>query len=150
MRYIERVETVDVKLPAMPILAGLDEAALEIIASGTHREVFQPGESILREGESGNHMYWVESGSARVFKTCEFNEERELAILGPGDTFGEGCILTTLPRIASVQAITEMATLSFSSMTFYRLYRRMADQYSILMLNIARDLSRRLRRLDQG
>jgi CRP-like cAMP-binding protein len=59
------------------------------------------------------------------------------------------CILETLPRAATVRAFEATSLDALSSMAFYELYRAMPEQYSILVLNIARDLSRRLRRLDE-
>ena len=68
--------------------------------------------------------------------------------MGVGDFFGEMCILETLPRAATVLAVTDATLYSLTSMAFYHLYEVMPGQYSILVLNIARDLSRRLRHLD--
>ncbi|MBI3875106.1 MAG: cyclic nucleotide-binding protein, partial [Verrucomicrobia bacterium] len=59
------------------------------------------------------------------------------------------CILETLPRVATVQAVTETHLLWMSSLAFLHLYERLPAQYGLLVLNIARDLSRRLRRLDE-
>jgi CRP-like cAMP-binding protein len=60
------------------------------------------------------------------------------------------CILETLPRSATVQAMVDSTLLSLSSVTFYHLYHEMPAQHSILVVNIARDLSRRLRHLDEA
>jgi CRP-like cAMP-binding protein len=74
----------------------------------------------------------------------------KIARLGAGDFFGEMCILETLPRAATVETVTESLLSSLSSINFYQFYQAMPEQYSILLLNIARDLSRRLRKLDDA
>ena len=87
-----------------------------------------------------------------VMPKCLYNgktDEVELAKLGERDFFGEMCILETLPRSATVQAVVDTTLYSLTAMTFYHLYQAMPGQYSILLLNIARDLSRRLRHLDE-
>jgi len=59
------------------------------------------------------------------------------------------CILETLPRSATVQATEDATLYSLSSIVFYQLYESLPRQYGILLVNIARDLSRRLRHLDE-
>jgi len=144
------VETVELVLPPISILAGLDEEALDLLAREAHRSVFPTGELITREGESGNRLFMIESGRVRIFKKCASDGgEVELALLGANDSFGEGCILTALPRAASAQAVADTILYSLSSMAFYHLYHALPAQYGILILNIARDLARQLRRLDE-
>jgi CRP-like cAMP-binding protein len=84
----------------------------------------------------------------RVCKRFDRADEVELARLRAGNFFGEMCILETLPRAATVQAVPATRLYTLSSQTFYHLFKTMPDQYSLLLLNIARDLSRRLRHLD--
>ena len=137
------------RLPPVRVLNGLSEKALGLLSSQAERHVIPPGTVFVKEEETGNRMFLIESGAVRVFKNRK-GKEVELAVLKTGDCFGEGCILTTLPRMASVQSTIETVVYSLSSMAFYRLYQTMPDQYSILVLNIARELSRRLRELDDS
>jgi CRP-like cAMP-binding protein len=91
----------------------------------------------------------IGTGAVRVCKNLGRADEIELAKFGPRDFFGEMCILETLPRCASVQATEHTVLQSLTSLAFHHLYEAMPRQYSILVLNIARDLSRRLRRVDE-
>ena len=97
----------------------------------------------------GNRFFLVGEGLVRVCKHLGLPHEVELARLSPGDFFGEMCILETLPRSATVQAVIDTTVYSLTSLNFYHLYQAMPAQYSILVVNIARDLSRRLRHLDE-
>lgn len=108
------------------------------------------GENVFCEGDVGAKFYLIKSGSVRVVKKIGTPDEVLLARLGPRDFFGEMCIFDTLPRAATVQAteVTELICLSPSA--FYHLYKARPEQHSILLLNIARDLSRRLRKLDEA
>ena len=135
-------------LPAVSILDGLSEAAITLLAKEAQRVVAEPGLRVISEGEPGEHLFLIESGSVRVCKRCGQPGETELDRLGPGEFFGEMCILETLPRSASVQAVNEAVVFRISSSAFYRLYQELPDQFAVLVLNIARDLSRRLRRID--
>jgi CRP/FNR family cyclic AMP-dependent transcriptional regulator len=140
---------VTVTLDKIPILAGLDEAALDLLRQGTMESKVEAGSVIVREGETGNRLFLIAEGSVRVCKHFGEPNEFELARFYPGDFVGEMCILETLPRCATVQAVTDSMLYSVSSMTFHHLYQDMPRQYSILVLNIARDLSRRLRHVDE-
>ena len=131
------------------IFAGLDESALSLLMSRVRRTTAPADGVIVREGEPGNQLYLIASGSVRICKRFGRPDQLELARLGPGDFFGEMCILETLPRAATVQAMAEATLYWLPSLAFYDLFRANAEQYSILILNIARDVSRRLRRLDE-
>ena len=132
------------------IFAGLDEPALERLMSKALRLEVPAGRVVVREGESGNQFYLVMSGCARVVKGFGTEREVELAQIRTGDFFGEMCLLETLPRVATVQTVSAAKLLRLSAMAFLDLYETRPDQHSILILNLARDLSRRLRRLDEA
>jgi len=133
----------------VPIFAGLDEKALEIFLEHASRIVVPDGGVIAREGETNRCMYLTEAGSVRIIKNFDAPDSVTLATLGPGEFFGEMCILETLPRSATAQAAGPAKVVSVDSMAFYHLYQKIPAQHSVLILNIARDLSRRLRHLDE-
>jgi CRP/FNR family transcriptional regulator, cyclic AMP receptor protein len=133
----------------VPIFAGLDSQALAIFLERAERIVVPAAAVIAREGEANHCMYLIESGAVSIIKKFGTADPVLLASLGAGDFFGEMCILETLPRAASAQAATEAAVVSVTSSAFYHLYQKRPRQHCILLLNIARDLSRRLRHLDE-
>jgi CRP/FNR family cyclic AMP-dependent transcriptional regulator len=133
----------------VPIFAGLTEETLEALSKRSHETTVPAGALIVREGEMGNRFYLVGAGSVRVVKGHGKPEAVELARLSKGDFFGEMCILETLPRVATVEALETTVYYSLSSLAFYHLYESSPSEYSILVLNIARDLSRRIRILDE-
>lgn len=139
LEYLERA----------PIFAGLEPSALQLLVSRAQRSVVPAGAVILKEGEPGNRFFLIESGAVRVLKNYGAPEETELARLEANDFFGEMCILETLPRTATVRAAAETSLISLSSMAFLHLYEQVPAQYGLLVLNLARDLSRRLRHLDE-
>jgi CRP-like cAMP-binding protein len=137
-------------LQNVPIFAGLNEAALNLLWDRAKEVKAPAGEVVVREGETGNRLFVVGKGQVRVCKHFGQVGEVELAKLAPGNFFGEMCILETLPRSATVQAITDATLYTLTSLSFYHLYEQMPAQHSILVLNIARDISRRLRHLDEA
>lgn len=136
-------------LQNVPIFAGLNEAALNLLWERAREIKAAAGDVVVREGETGNRLFVVGEGQVRVCKNFGQPDELELANLGPRNFFGEMCILETLARSATVQAVTDTTLYSLTSLVFYHLYESMPAQHSILVLNIARDVSRRLRHLDE-
>jgi CRP/FNR family cyclic AMP-dependent transcriptional regulator len=136
-------------LCSVPIFAGLDDKALAIFLEHAERISVPKDALITREGEVNHFMYLIEAGEVSIIKNFNTPDPVALAVLGPGQFFGEMCILETLPRVATGKATRETTVVSVASTAFYHLYEKMPRQHSILILNLARDLSRRLRHLDE-
>ena len=136
-------------LCVVPIFAGLDGEALEILLEHSETMVV-PGDGVIaREGEVNNCMYVIEAGEVSILKCCDTPDPVKLATLGPGEFFGEMCILEAQPRSATGKASGQVTVVKIAAPAFYHLYQRIPRQYGILLLNMARDLSRRLRHLDE-
>jgi len=71
-----------------------------------------------------------------------------VAILGPSDCFGEMSMIDMQARSASVRALAPSRLLKVTSEDMDGLYRSDLKSYTLIVLNIARDLSRRLRVTD--
>jgi CRP/FNR family transcriptional regulator, cyclic AMP receptor protein len=134
----------------VPIFAGLNERAVEVFLGQARQITVPAGEVIAREGESNDCMYLIEAGEVCIMKNFDSQNPVTLAVLGPGECFGEMCILDTQPRSATGKAVTAATVLSVPSSAFSKLYQRAPEQYCLILLNITRDLSRRLRHLDDA
>lgn len=74
---------------------------------------FVNGEKVIEEGDSGDSIFIVKSGQARVLAHI-LGKEIELAILSEGDVFGEVAFLTGRPRTASVVAKGPLTVIEIS------------------------------------
>src|SRR5436190_22155710 len=99
-------------LQNVTILAGLDESAIVFLSGRVIEGKAPTGSVIVREGDVGNRFFFVGEGMVRVCKHFDQPDEVELTRLGKGDFFGEMCILETLPRCATVQAVTDTVVFS--------------------------------------
>jgi CRP/FNR family cyclic AMP-dependent transcriptional regulator len=136
-------------LQAIPIFAGLTTVALTEIAGAVEETAFHKDEIIIREGEPGNRMFIIGAGSVEIVKNLGRSRETVLAVLLPKDFLGEMSIIECVARSASVRAIEETTLFAIKGIDLYHLFQKHPDQYGIVMLNIARDISRRLRALDE-
>jgi CRP/FNR family transcriptional regulator, cyclic AMP receptor protein len=106
------------------------------------------GEPVFREGEDGSTMYVVLAGEMEVTKRSRGGVDARVAVLGPGDWFGEMSIVDIQPRSASVRALAPGKLIRISAADLDSLYRHDVRSYAIIVLNLARELSRRLRVAD--
>jgi CRP-like cAMP-binding protein len=109
---------------------------------------YAPGDVVFHEGESARELFVVINGEFEVLKRSKRGIEARVAILGMGDWFGEMSIVDAQPRSASVRALAQSKLLVVSSADLEALYRRDVKAYALLVLNVARELSRRLRVAD--
>jgi CRP-like cAMP-binding protein len=93
-------------------------------------------------------MYVILEGEVEVLRRSKRGHETRVAVLGPGDWFGEMSILDVLPRSASTRSLAPSRLLRLTAHDLDALYRRDMRSYALLVLNIAREMSRRLRVAD--
>jgi CRP-like cAMP-binding protein len=78
---------------------------------------FQKDSMIFAEGEPGNELFIIQKGSVTISKIVD-NKEVLLAILKPGDIFGEMALLEAKPRAASAVAYEECMLLAINRANF--------------------------------
>jgi CRP/FNR family cyclic AMP-dependent transcriptional regulator len=137
-------------LAATPLLAGLHPEALALLEQEGISHAFAAGEVIVREGEEGHAFFVLLEGDVEIIKHAGQPHPVVLARLHSHTFFGEMCIVEPMTRAATVRAVTQVAALEIKAATLHHLFRKMPDQYAIVLLNLARDLARRLRALDDA
>jgi CRP/FNR family cyclic AMP-dependent transcriptional regulator len=130
------------------LFGALSDDVLEYLSTLLSVESPPAGATLFREGEDANAMFVVISGEVEVLKRSKRAVDARVAVLGPGDWFGEMSIVDIQPRSATVRALAPSRLLRISSADLDALYRHDLRSYAIIILNLARELSRRLRVAD--
>jgi CRP-like cAMP-binding protein len=130
------------------LFGALPDAVLEGLTRSLLTERIAAGTVVFREGESAHCLYVLIDGEVEVLKKSHAGREHRVAMLGPTDCFGEMSLIDVQPRSATVRAIAPSRVVRMSSEDFDKLYRQDLKSYALVVLNIARDLSRRLRVAD--
>jgi len=104
---------------------------------------YHDGDLIVREGDSGDSMYVIQSGTVEIFQTKN-GVDVHLNYLKEGDFFGEMAIFEKESRSASVRAVDDTRILTIDKKSFLK---RIHEDPS-LAFNIIQHLSQRLRQLD--
>jgi len=141
---------VDAELLAqVPIFGGLPPHVLGQLLSAASVRRVDAGVQLIREGELAKSVFVVCEGELEICKRGTNGSEFRLAVLKRGDCVGEMSLIDIQPRSATVRTLTPALLLAIDNAGSARLYQEHPEAYLLLVLNIAREISRRLRRADQ-
>lgn len=135
-------------LQGMPIFGGIREDILEFILQEAPIISITQGEYFFREQARGRSMYVLEQGKVLVTKTWE-GHEYVLAEMKKGDCFGEMSLIDLGPRTASVLALEDCLAIKLTNVNILKIYQRDLEQFVMIQMNMAREVSRRLRHTDE-
>jgi len=103
---------------------------------------FRKGEVIFREGDPGTIFYAILAGEVQIRREAS---GKVLAVLKPGEVFGEMAVLDNYPRSATAIALSPVEVFAFDG-------RRLLEDFPHLSVKLlrylARELSKRLREAD--
>ncbi len=127
----------------------IDQAEiLEQLAETLHEVVFETGDPILTEGEPGSDFFMLTSGKAGVFRKTAEGDVYKVASLD-GDMhafFGEGALLDSERRSATIKAETRCHCLVLDRTTFERFTHKHPHWALPVLTRIARAVLARLRK----
>jgi CRP/FNR family transcriptional regulator, cyclic AMP receptor protein len=132
-------------LRRVPLLASLTELQIETLAGASARRAFPKGRMIVAEGEPSQSLYILLSGRAKVQRSDSEGKEVILAVLGPGEFFGEMSLIDDAPRSASVITIESCDFMAIQKETFKHMLQHSPEMCQLIM----RSLVRRLREADK-
>jgi CRP-like cAMP-binding protein len=148
VRVMDNTGVSAAELRNIGLFGALSDDVLSVLEGMLSVVVPQNGEVIFREGDEANAMYVVLGGEMEVTKSSRNGVDARVAVLGPGDWFGEMSIVDIQPRSATVRAVAPGRLVRISAADLDALYRHDVRSYAIVVLNLARELSRRLRVAD--
>ena len=125
------------------LLDGLEKEQIEKILPLMEEETFDAGTDIIVEGKRSDKLRIILEGRVAVVKNSII-----LVELDKGDVFGEMEILDVGPAEATITSLAHTKVLSLSIDTLGEIFELDLKIHSFLLMNLARDLSRRLRKMD--
>ena len=118
----------------------LDNKSLEAISNAAVEQTYQPGQLIMRQGDTGVGAFIIRNGKVEIIQERDGKEQR-IATLGPGDVVGEMALLDEFPRSASVRAIEPTTALGIQRWHF----KGILESHPQLALALLPILTRRIR-----
>jgi CRP-like cAMP-binding protein len=132
----------------MPVFGGLSADTLTTVVENAPIVQATTGEAYFREGAPADAMFVLEGGRVTVVKSWA-GETRRLAILERGDCFGEMGLIDLGPRSATVIALEPTKAIRIDMGLIQRFYETDLKQFTLIQMNICREMSRRLRAADE-
>ncbi len=137
---------VDEALHTAPLFAGLDDDAADALRA-TMTDVDLPrGRALFREGDTGDALYTVVSGKVKLGRKAADGRENLLAILGPGEMFGELSVFDPGPRSTTATAVTRAKLLRLAQAELMPWLTERPEVAAALL----RQLAHRLRRTSES
>lgn len=136
-------------LPSIALFGGLERPTLERIIGMLTVQRLEPGTEVCKQGEAGRSMFVVRSGEAVVYREQASGHRARLIRMGPGEFFGEMTLIDIMKRSATVVIEKPTVLLSLGNRELYRLYNEDVAGYVMVLQNLCRELSRRLRTTNQ-
>ena len=136
------------KLPLLKnigIFAGLTSEDLKVIANITREEHFDSGATIFKEADPGGKLYFIVSGTVKIYRDSVGEQRKILASFGINEVFGEISIFDDLPRSASAVTSENCDLLSISAPELNKLLAYNTGLAVRLLRELVRNLSKRLR-----
>ncbi len=131
-------------LQAMPIFGGLRADVLDRVVEAAKVVTTARGEYFFHEGDKAESMFVLEAGEVALLRHSA-GEHYVLGQLRAGDCFGEMALFDLFPRSASVVATAPCTAIELSTTSLTQLFEADLEQFALFHMNVARELSRRLR-----
>lgn len=127
-----------------PVCGGLKKETLQLVLSQSDELEVPADQFLFREGETGDCLYVIRRGTAVVQRTWQ-GQPIVLARIKPGDCVGEMSLIDLQRRFASVKAEQDCSVIRIPYTALIRLCQTDMEQYAMVMMNLGREVSRRLR-----
>ena len=134
-------------LQGMPFFGAISDASVGLILELSETMEKSVGDYFFNQGDLGDSLYLLEEGRVVIFKHAE-NKEFILRYAEKGDCFGELALIDFTPRSASVRAEKDCVAIRIPASALHSLYKQDPEQFLIIQMNMAREVSRRLRAAD--
>jgi SulP family sulfate permease len=134
----------EIPLERLAFAAGLDGGEIEALRQAVRRKELDPGETLFREGEPGDHLYLLARGAVSI-SIGGADRASRIVTFAPGSIFGEAAMLDGGLRSATAVVAEDAVVYSLSRSGLERLASIQPALANKLLLNLGRHLSGRLR-----
>jgi signal transduction histidine kinase len=127
------------------LFSGIEAASVENLLLRGQWDDYPMDHLVFAEGDPGDRLYLIETGSIAISKLAEEGHEEQLSKMGEGDYFGEMAIFDGKPRSANARALTPVRLWSVGTSDFETI---LASNPGMVM-NLFRNIIARLRSMDE-
>ncbi|MFE7632289.1 Crp/Fnr family transcriptional regulator [Kocuria sp. NPDC057446] len=125
-----------------PLFASLDDQAFAALTEELTEVDLSRGSTLFHEGDPGDQLYFIVSGKIKLGRTAPDGRESLVAIMGPGELFGEMALFDPSPRSTSATAVSETRLAGLKHDNLKKVIERSPDVSAQLLQALARRLRR--------
>ena len=125
-----------------PLFAALDDEAARALLSQMGPTRLERGDILFREGDQGDTLYVIGEGKVKLGRTSTDGRENLIAILGPGEMFGELSLFDPGPRTMTATAIAETQLMGLGNDSLTTLLTGRPEVAKALLAALAKRLRR--------
>ena len=126
------------------MFGGLTDEQIGKILPMIDQEEYEAGARIITEGTPNDKIYFLLKGRVAVTR-----EGIILTEFGEGEAFGEMEVLEIMPSAATITTLSQVTVAVISNKMLRQINLIDPKVFSLMLMNLARDLSRRLRRMNE-
>jgi CRP-like cAMP-binding protein len=136
----------DSTLRSLPLFAAMDDDAANALATALTSRAVTRGHVVFREGDPGDRLFVVVEGKVKISRAASDGRENLLAVLGPGEMFGELSLFDPGARTATATTITDSTLISLDHDDL----RPVLIERPAVAVHLLRALAQRLRRTNEA
>jgi len=125
-----------------PLFAALDDEAAGALMQSMTSSHLERGDILFHEGDQGDRLYVIREGKIKLGRSSNDGRENLLAILGPGEMFGELSLFDPGPRTATATAVAETQLIGLGHDNMQTFLANRPEVASTLLAALARRLRR--------
>ncbi len=130
------------RLRRLPLFSRLSDDELGDLAGRIRLRAFRRGEVIFRKDDPATHLYLVLEGAVKIALPGEFGQEALVAIMRPGEFFGELALVDRTPRSATAVALEDTRAALLAGDDFMAFLERHPSAVRVVLETLARTIRR--------
>ena len=130
------------RLRRLPLFARLSDDELGDLAGRIRLRPYKRAEVIFRKDDPGTHLYLVLEGAVKISLPGEFGQEALVAIMRPGEFFGELALFDRSPRSAGATALEDTRAALLASDDFLAFLEHHPSAVRVVLETLARTIRR--------
>ena len=143
------IEEVIPILNKIAIFGGFNEKQLYEIFKLLKTVHYDEGETIYQHGEPPSHIYIIRQGEVKIIFDSD-EGSLEIITFGVGDCFGETSVIGIQPHFTTALAVVPVELIVLERSVLLNIYETDKELFGMLILNIAREMARRLHKSDKA
>jgi CRP-like cAMP-binding protein len=121
-------------------LSGQDDPILSYLAQNTRLISYEAGEMIIREGQTCQGLYIIQSGRAKIYKNSPGGREMIINVIEKGDSFNEVPVFDRMDNPANVGALVDTTIWLIDAQALRKVIREHPEAARQIILNLSQNL----------